>query len=266
MPIHELRTVQTRSELDAVIESQWAAFANDPMRNAMYRYDPSEPASLPAMIAQSKEVSWTLHCADENSTWVYVIDTEDPRSSSPSTMYVLGSAQWRIHRKNPFANGVPEFKFSSWPDGSAEQKFVGRWVRDLMLSRARHMARPQAALSWMAVRPDAQRRGVGTLLMKWGMDKADELGLEGNLGATKDGEQLYIRWGFRKVCDIRPNILDLAENEEQRAFAEKVLPGGYWDAITMWRPVRGICEDGWEEMLKKRAEESTGPGWEPVVP
>lgn len=47
--------------------------------------------------------------------------------------------------------------------------------------------------------PDHQGRGAGRLLMRWGIDVADEKGLEILLNATPAGKPVYERYGFKSV-------------------------------------------------------------------
>jgi GNAT superfamily N-acetyltransferase len=45
--------------------------------------------------------------------------------------------------------------------------------------------------------PKYQRRGAGTKLVKWGVDRADEMGVEAFLEATRFGRHMYEQNGFR---------------------------------------------------------------------
>lgn len=46
------------------------------------------------------------------------------------------------------------------------------------------------------VEPQYRRQGLGTLLLNWGLEKADELGLETFLESTECGKELYAKNGF----------------------------------------------------------------------
>jgi predicted N-acetyltransferase YhbS len=54
-------------------------------------------------------------------------------------------------------------------------------------------------LTMMAVRRDVQKRGVGTALMRHGVDKADEEGWQALTNATPEGKFLYEKFGFSVV-------------------------------------------------------------------
>lgn len=47
--------------------------------------------------------------------------------------------------------------------------------------------------------PDHQRRGAGSLILKWGAAEADRLGFDSYLEASEEGLPLYEKHGYRKV-------------------------------------------------------------------
>lgn len=51
----------------------------------------------------------------------------------------------------------------------------------------------------LSTHPDHQRRGAGTMLMKWGTEVADSLGYEAFIEASSYGKHLYESWGFIAV-------------------------------------------------------------------
>ena len=55
----------------------------------------------------------------------------------------------------------------------------------------------------LATRPEHERRGIGAISLKWGTEKADELGLPLYLDGSPKGVSLYRKWGFEEV-DVLP--------------------------------------------------------------
>ncbi|GKT86577.1 GNAT family acetyltransferase [Colletotrichum tofieldiae] len=51
-------------------------------------------------------------------------------------------------------------------------------------------------LDTLVTHPDYQRRGAGSLLLKWGCELADENGVGAYVDASKAGKGLYERFGF----------------------------------------------------------------------
>lgn len=54
-------------------------------------------------------------------------------------------------------------------------------------------------LSLIVVRREAQRRGVGSAMMRYGLDRADEEGWLTYLNSSVEGKPLYEAFGFRTV-------------------------------------------------------------------
>jgi N-acetylglutamate synthase-like GNAT family acetyltransferase len=62
------------------------------------------------------------------------------------------------------------------------------------------LARPSLTLTELGslvVSEDHQRRGIGTQILELFLEETDSLGLQAVLGASKQGRDLYKRYGFR---------------------------------------------------------------------
>lgn len=59
--------------------------------------------------------------------------------------------------------------------------------------------RPVAFLNVLVVDPEHHRRGAGAMLVRWGVEKADEIGIEGILEGSRMGRPLYEKFGFQVV-------------------------------------------------------------------
>lgn len=64
-------------------------------------------------------------------------------------------------------------------------------------------ARPYLMLNTLSTHPEHYRRGCGSLLVKWGVETADELGIEAYLDTSMMGRKLYERFGFELVREVR---------------------------------------------------------------
>lgn len=95
--------------------------------------------------------------------------------------------------------------------------------------------------------PEYRRKGVGTIFMEWGTQKADSMGLECWLDATDNGRPLYEKHGFIHLmdhfldADIDKEKLTEAEREELKKIREETLP---IHITSMWRPVGGWYVEG----------------------
>ncbi|OCK76718.1 hypothetical protein K432DRAFT_305732, partial [Lepidopterella palustris CBS 459.81] len=54
----------------------------------------------------------------------------------------------------------------------------------------------------LCVHRDHQRKGAGTMLMQWGMERAAEMGLPAYLEASHEGYPLYKKLGFRDIAEL----------------------------------------------------------------
>ncbi|KFY26987.1 hypothetical protein V491_01093 [Pseudogymnoascus sp. VKM F-3775] len=62
-------------------------------------------------------------------------------------------------------------------------------------------------LDTLGTHPDYQRRGAGSMLVKWGCDLADKDGVSAYVDASKKGLPLYKKYGF---VDFSPAGVDVA--------------------------------------------------------
>lgn len=59
-------------------------------------------------------------------------------------------------------------------------------------------------LKTLAVHPGFQRRGVGAILLDWGLNHARERGEKVYLEASESGKGLYLKKGFKELGDLVP--------------------------------------------------------------
>ncbi|KND88594.1 hypothetical protein TOPH_06744 [Tolypocladium ophioglossoides CBS 100239] len=81
--------------------------------------------------------------------------------------------------------------------GAMREEWLRRWA-----------GKPHVYLKQLHTDPAHQRRGAGSMLLKWGVAEADRLGLPTYLEATEEGRPLYEKHGFRPVGKL---VTDLSE-------------------------------------------------------
>lgn len=74
--------------------------------------------------------------------------------------------------------------------------------------------RPYYVLDTLVTHPDHHRRGAGGMLVQWGCEKADELGVEAFLEASPMGQPLYARYGFEPVKEVGLDLKKYGADEE----------------------------------------------------
>lgn len=74
------------------------------------------------------------------------------------------------------------------------------------------------------VHPDHRRRGIGSLLIEWGIKKAVELGLEIFVEAVELGVPFYLKHGFHILHHfwVDPQVIN--PNDEWRRWKQKFPP------------------------------------------
>jgi GNAT superfamily N-acetyltransferase len=94
--------------------------------------------------------------------------------------------------------------------------------------------------------PEYRGMGLSHLFLRWGVEKADALGLEAWLDASEFGAPVYKKYGFREVVSnsVKPIPTRKLSDEEQKEWMhceETFLP---IDERVMWRPVLGKYVEG----------------------
>lgn len=67
--------------------------------------------------------------------------------------------------------------------------------------------------------PAHRRKGVASILLKWGADKADELGLEAFVESTEVARTTYEKFGFYVIDDL--NMDATMENPSEEFTAAR---------------------------------------------
>ncbi|ORY11429.1 hypothetical protein BCR34DRAFT_326561 [Clohesyomyces aquaticus] len=144
--------------------------------------------------------------------YLKVIDTE-----LPADLQIIACAKWRI---NEIERGEEEVRkmlpdAESEKEGSAKRQFF-EYLRD---GRQTYMGgRPFYFLHMLITAPAHHRRGAGSLLLSWGLTRADAAHLPTYLEASIIGRPLYERFGFKLVKEV---VFDLTkwglEGEDRNA-------------------------------------------------
>ncbi|PQE06803.1 hypothetical protein CJF30_00008681 [Rutstroemia sp. NJR-2017a BBW] len=158
------------------------------------------------------------HRSDPTSRWIYVSDTSGK---------VLGGMQWNIHEKNPYEQGAPKLPAYWWPEG--DMKTLSDMVLDnFFKGRPGRMSKPHFLISYCFVHPEHRHRGVASMMMRWGLEKADAQGLDTFVESTEDGRGLYEAFDFVVIDKLYLDAEISAPSEEYSKLRNKLLPlNGY---------------------------------------
>ena len=165
MPPYTVKGLETREQMDAVVDVIW---------KAQYRpYMPSASMLFPVFgytaedrargVSASKDRLWAEHASNPSSShWIYVEDS--------ATGEIVAGTLWEWRRGSPFANGLPEIDMYWWPEGEAKA-FCEEMIRQTMVPRSLWMHRPHGgkddsrwqgtSLSSVSPRPPQHGRAPG---------------------------------------------------------------------------------------------------------
>lgn len=72
--------------------------------------------------------------------------------------------------------------------------------------------------------PQYQGRGIGATLLRWGLEKAQEAGLEAYLESTSAGRALYRKNGFEHIEELDIDLGQWGAPEPIRVWVMKWQP------------------------------------------
>jgi GNAT superfamily N-acetyltransferase len=214
-----LSEVQSDEEFDTLIPLLWRSYSNPriPFLPLLFSAQDDAPASKKKAIELSKQMFLKSHQMDPSSHWLKVTDAE--------TGEVVGGCRWHVHETNPYVGEKATARFVvPFSSDPTEKEFASLVLGQILNPRAERYAKAHTHLHICFVHPDHRRRGVGALLMSWGVKKADEMRVESFLEGTPMGRHLYEKFGF-VVVSTEKAITDVDEpSAKWRQLEEQYLP------------------------------------------
>lgn len=152
---------------------------------------------------------WTKALSEEFTEHAYFLVITDPSSPSPET--IIAFAKW-------VAPGAPIEDAPGpdvWPEDGNKDVAV-RFFEALTDGHKRTMGdKPHWYLEIVAVRQGWMGRGAAGMLMKWGLDRADDEGMPSYLDATPRAKGMYEKLGF---CVVDQRVVETPEGEAVAPF------------------------------------------------
>lgn len=188
-------TVSPMEEADFPVMTQLfhkAYYSTTGVSALLYHTPPSQ-----ASLDKITQVRLRAFHEDSNAHFIKATDSE--------TGEIIACARWDIYKHARSDDDVE--RSAAFTDDDLIPEFnvdvhaalfgpLRRAHKDVMGTR------PHAYLVGLVTDPDHGRRGAGGLLVQWGLDQADELGLDTYLDASPMGKGLYEKNGFETVKDI----------------------------------------------------------------
>lgn len=206
MPL-ELQPLQPE-DLEAWVRVHYQAFKNTSI-GCMWIREPSAESFTISAKSRGREL------LEPNPTahFFKVVDTE--LGSAP-----VAVAMWHVYQhERPEDNVRRQFVLPApFPEECrpARERFMAniygsRW--DVLGTK------PHIILETLVCLPSHHRRGAGGMLVKWGTDKADELGLLAYLEASAQGKGLYLKYGFQTIGELECDLSEFGGGHDVHAVS-----------------------------------------------
>ena len=190
----------TENDVPRLMEIQFAAFAQEPVDLAI---------NGPNTLHFRQKAGERLRRHMQTDPYLHTIKCVE-KSNVGSEDTVVGFCEWFIYDKerpeeewrkeNPLLDCM-------WIEDDEQREKARSYMLPVLEARPRIMGgRPYALLMFLCVVPERQRQGVGGMLVRWGTEKADKLGLECFLESSPFGYGLYKKSGFQEQEQLAVTI------------------------------------------------------------
>ncbi|PNS21190.1 hypothetical protein CAC42_3528 [Sphaceloma murrayae] len=152
---------------------------------------------------------------DPHDYWIKIVDKSSGK--------MIAASNWKICQST-IPDHLEDISYPYLQEHPDRLKVALAVQSDIMCTRKRLYREPYVQLYICMTDPDFERRGAGSMMMKWGTQLADLLYLPMWIEASKAGALLYQKYGF--------------EQHETRGEERGML---------MYRPARGTVIEGGKE-------------------
>ncbi|KAH7323731.1 acyl-CoA N-acyltransferase [Rhexocercosporidium sp. MPI-PUGE-AT-0058] len=174
------------SDLPEILEGQRLAFS-DPVEPFFFALFPETEKKENFEQQVKRTETWWV--SDPSAKYMKVVDEE--------TGKIVSAAKWCIYETPLTEEQMHEELVVDWhPDEKSNQ-----WAQHIIHSVHSHRLRRTnggvcCVLDMMSTHPDHHRRGAGKMLVQWGCDIADKMGVEAFIEGTSIARRLYESCGF----------------------------------------------------------------------
>ncbi|KAL6713246.1 hypothetical protein ACLMJK_009367 [Lecanora helva] len=180
----------SESDMERLMEVQFAAMAQEPYHHVLF---PGPNTSLARAQAGARTLAdWKN---DPSEKVLKVIDTE--------TSEIVSFGKWNVYTHERPRSEWDQHMDVNWTDDPVLKSGAETYLEKIHGMRHKYASgQPHLLLNIMITDPPHQRRGAASMIVKWGCEKADELGLPAYLEATAAGLPIYLKEGFEKLDEV----------------------------------------------------------------
>lgn len=154
-----------------------------------FERDPAVRTLYPTDVDYFRHFPGFLHALAGPAFEIGVIDRDPDRH---------GASLWLPPGVEPRDAALTDCLEGSLPAGRLPAVAAGMDLR-----AALRPLEPHWSLTWIGVAPEAQRRGIGTRLIGWGLTRVDAEAMPAYTEATSPGaEALFARFGFEPIGTV----------------------------------------------------------------
>ncbi|KEQ85175.1 hypothetical protein M438DRAFT_318351 [Aureobasidium pullulans EXF-150] len=182
-----LTRAHTPHDFDSIVALEFKTFTDPHLREIFMGPDTPDGHAYLSSFYQK-----TLH-TNASDVWVKVEEKK--------TGKIVGASNWRVHM-----GSVPKHELAEEDLGWAwlecdEEKLnkVKGVITGIMGVRKSLFTEPYCQLHICFTDPDYQRRGIGSMMLQWGSDLADQLFLPSWVEASPAGNFLYRKFGYKDI-------------------------------------------------------------------
>jgi ribosomal protein S18 acetylase RimI-like enzyme len=162
--------------------------------------------------AASREWWRTMTLSDFKDPNAKLLCIVDPSSPTPSK--IISWCKWNS------PDATVDTSLPNWPEGS-DFEIANHFFGNLTTRHEKIMkGRKHWYLEFLATRPEEQGKGAAGMLLRWGIQKADEEGTEAYLEASPDGKPIYEHYGFEEVERLVVSLEGKEGVNEEKEFIE----------------------------------------------
>ncbi|KAJ6131105.1 hypothetical protein N7523_001565 [Penicillium sp. IBT 18751x] len=228
-------------DIPNVVAAERDSFEN-PLQPIFRLYCPVYHSREETIARNAAEYQDSIRQQDPNVENVWLKVTDSDLSGNET---IVGGAQWLfVSKETTSIDQHVQSLTSRYPAGGATM-FASQAFRILREAEARQKKgrsgeHAYATLGTFFTIPAYRKRGIGRMLMEWGLKRADEMGLEAWIEAVPPAVPYYETFGFVQMETTHlkpecPNSLSAEATAEWNATAKSILPIA---ATVMCRPAR----------------------------